>query len=169
MAGKKQIDAAELLDVSEEYLMQDDAGLNSAVPDLSNLADRDQMIMALLSHGFSQGQVAEAFCLTQGAVSKIVKRIDPAGFFSLGDEAKKAFIASRARSMTVEALSLLSMESMRECTPVQIAKIAKTTAEISAIQERKDTNNFGDKKITKLIVEFVDEIDTSRPIMEIIE
>ena len=169
MVRRKAIDEAELLDVSEGYLTQDDTGLNSAVPDLSNLADRDQMIMALLSHGFSQGQIAKVAGISQGTVSKMVTRVDPAGFFSLGDEAKKAVIASRARSMTVEALSLITYEEMAKCTPAQQMKMAKTAAEIAAIQERKDTKNFGDKKITKLTVKFVDEIDTSRPIMEIIE
>ena len=169
---KKEARAMAAVQASTELLSDEvlTADALKKFPDLGGLGDRDMLVMMAVAHGFAYRAVAKAMGISASTVMNVVRRIDPCSHYRLDEDGMKAFVAKRARAKTAEALSLISMETMKdECSQVQIVKIAKTTAEIGAIQERKDVNTFGDKKIKKITVEFVDEIDEARPVFEIVE
>ena len=151
--SKQQLASVGMDRLSDEVLTADAL---KKFPDLAGLEDRDMLVMMAVAHGFSYRSIAESCGIAIGTVANISRRVDPCGMYRLDQDGMKAFVAKRARAKTSDALSLLTMDEMKDCSQVQIAKIAKTTAEISAIQERKDTNTFGDKKIKKVIVEFRD-------------
>lgn len=138
-------------------------------PSLDGLSDRDMLIMLAVAHNFSYRPIADALSISVGTVSNVVKRIDPCGLYRLDPDSHKAFIAQRARSRCSEVLSMIDPSKVQECTPVQQVKMAKGLAETAAIQEKRDVSSLGGKGIKKVTVEFVDEIDESKPIAEVVE
>jgi len=100
------------------------------LPALRDESPRDQGIMAMVSCGFPQTDVAEAFDVSQQFVSKTVKRIDPAGVFRLTNQAKRAFISKLAEGKGLSALASISLADIRQCTPVEKMRIAKMGMDI---------------------------------------
>ena len=160
MSKQRELSTTQLQSITEE-LRINGAGHSepfSGYPDLSGLSIRDQMIMLAAVHGYSQNEIAEVFHLGQSAVSKIIKRIDPAGVFCLGEEAKKAFISQRAWGLTLEVLTAITPEKMFECSVPQATRAIKTLAEIAATADREVARPSGFKKVNKVIVEFIDPL-----------
>jgi transposase len=141
----------------------------SKFPDLVGLSDREMLVMMAVAHGMSYRKINSATKIPLGTISNIVNRIDPCGRYRLDDDGMKAFIAKRARAKVAETLSVIDIEKVGECSPVQQAKMAKTLSEVAAIQEKKDIGSLGGKGIKKVTVEFVDEIDEAKPVAEVVE
>jgi hypothetical protein len=167
---KRELLEERLMTLSDEVITADAL---SKFPDLDGLNDRDMLIMMGTAHGFSLRRIAKAVCLSPARVGHIVKRIDPDGRYRLDSNSMRAFIAKRMRAKVAIASANMTDEKISEMGALDSARFAKMASEVAALQERP-TNQFGDSRIKKVIVEFQDEgFDPNAvdglPIAEVVE
>lgn len=141
-------------------------GIVDQFPQLRELGLQEQMIMVGFALGYSVRHIAMTMKLDRNFVWRALKRIDPDGLIRENSEARKAYIATLARSKGMEAINAITSEKLAECSAPSAAKVAKVMMETAAIAERKRDVTMGDGKIKKVTIEFVDPIDEMKRVAE---
>ena len=123
----------------------------SGFPQLQNEKPRNQAIMACIAAGMSQCHVAQAFGVSQPAISVIVKRIDPNGMFKLDPKRKRAIMTQLAEGRAMSAITSISWDDLMDLDADKRANVAGKMMKISQdLNQSKHTSLSGSKLDTLL-------------------
>ena len=140
-----------------------------ALPSLTGANMCGQGMLAMSAVGYSQGDIAEAYGVTQQAVSKLVKKLDPNGMFRLNPSAKRAFVSKLAEGKALAAIGSISLSDINESTAVEKARIAKTLTDLSQSLNQTKHKEIGGSKLDTLLESIEMERLSKMPKAEIIE
>lgn len=139
------------------------------LPSITGASMKAQGMLAMGAVGYSQGDIAEAYGVSQQAVSDTVRRLDPNGMFRLSPTAKRAFVSKLAEGKALAAIGSIKLSEMKESTPVERARIAKTLTDISQTLNQTKHKEIGGSKLDVLLDSIEKERLSKMPEAEIIE
>lgn len=139
------------------------------LPAISGASLRNQGMLAMGAVGYSQGDIAEAYGISQQRVCEVLKKLDPNGMFRLSPVAKRAFVSKLAEGKALAAIGSITLSEIKESTPVERARIAKTMTDISQTLNQTKHKEIGGSKLDVLLDSIEKERLSKMPEAEIIE
>ena len=94
------------------------------VPNISEIPEKAQQILALLACGFSASSIARLSGCTPSAVKNMTMRYDPKKSFMLTPQERRKFINKLWEARAGEALLHITPEKLQESSASELANIA---------------------------------------------